>query len=131
MKVILASLFCLFIFASVVKSQELDILGQSGGIDPSMFLDSDIDSASRLSNEEKKVEKFQTFFIQEVFTRPMFEMQGTMIGDEDDEDEEGFVSSKQDNEMMNMILSNVLARDLAKRDAFRLKKILLSRASEF
>lgn len=131
MKVVLASLFCLFIFASVVKSQELDILGQSGGIDPSMFLDSDIDSASRLSNEEKKVEKFQTFFIQEVFTRPMFEMQGTMIGDEDDEDEEGFVSSKQDNEMMNMILSNVLARDLAKRDAFRLKKILLSRASEF
>jgi len=32
---------------------------------------------------------------------------------------------------MNSLLSHVLARDLAKKDAFHLKKILMQRADQF
>lgn len=121
---------CFFMVYAPILAQEADFLGQSGGMDPSMFLDSEFDSPKKQLSKDKKIEKFQTFFIQETFTRPMFEMQDTMLGDDDDNDEDEYVSSKQDNEMMNTILSYVLAQDLAKRDAFRLKKTLLSRSDE-
>ncbi len=123
-------LLMVLFLSSGVYAQDFETQGGGGdGMDSSMFLDNDLD---RAFNDEKKVEKFQTFFIQEVFTRPMFEMQESIGGDEeDDEDGDTFISSKQDKETMNQLLAHVLARDLAKKDAFKLKKILTQRASQF
>ena len=130
MKNLFFLLIVLFLFTTHIMAQGFDAQSEGGNAtDPSLYLDNDLD---RAFSQEKKIEKFQTYFIQEVFTRPMFEAQHAFSGDDDEENEDDlFSNSKQDKEMMDSMLSHVLARDLAKKDVFRLKKILLQRADQF
>lgn len=115
----------LFVFALSDVPVSAQIPG--GGIysDPMMMFNSRRPDSNK---PEKVVEQFQVQFIEQSFTRPMMETNATFFGE--DEDEESFLGSSQDNEMLNSLMSHILAKELARRDAFGLKKPLLEQVDK-
>lgn len=89
--------------------------------DPMLMLNS---SSSNSNDPEKLVEEFQIQFIENTYTRPLLETK-SLFATEDDEDG-GFMSFSTDDTIMSGLMSYVLAKELAKRDAFGLKQPLLN-----
>jgi hypothetical protein len=119
----LFSLIALFlvVFTSQAPIQAFGNMAMGGVMnDPAFMFDS---TTRRSNNPEKIVEEFQVQFIEQSFTRPLMDSNATFF---EDEEEEGFLSSSQDNEMLNSLMAYMLAKELARRDAFGLKKPLLN-----
>ena len=88
--------------------------------DPAFLFDS---TSRRSNNPEQIVNEFQVQFIEQSFTKPLMESNATFFN-EDEED--SFLGSSQDDEMLNSLMAYMLAKELARRDAFGLKKPLLN-----
>jgi len=78
-----------------------------------------IDEAKK---DEQVLEEMSARFIETMLTKPMFESDLSFF---EDEDEESFVSTKQEQEFFNQMLSRELAKELARQDILGLKRMYL------
>lgn len=112
------------VFASTISVQAFDGISSGMMADPTFLFDS---TTRRSNSPEKVVEEFQVQFIEQSFTRPLMQSNATFFSDED---EDSFLGSSQDDEMLNSLMSYMLAKELARRDAFGLKKPLLNQVDQ-
>ena len=68
----------------------------------------------------------QAMLIQELFLNKMMSSELQFFED-DDEDSTGIGSNKRDREMHNMMMSQILSKELAKQDLLKLRRYLLPR----
>ena len=116
--------FFLLFMSTQISAQAFGSMPAGMLNDPAFLFDS---TSRRSNNPEKIVDEFQVQFIEQSFTRPLMESNATFFSEED---EDSFLGSSQDDEMLNSLMAYMLAKELSRRDAFGLKKPLMEQVDQ-